>query len=88
MTLTLDQVILDKMQDFELAMFMLKDAAEDPSPGFVARTLGNVLTVHPDQAPILIPAYARHLTASESNSFLERFPQLQPYEKTILALAG
>lgn len=63
--MTWGELLDHQLRDAETAMSFLKAVEEDAGPGEMVLALQDVITRFPELAPIVIPAYTRHLTPQE-----------------------
>jgi len=70
-TLPWAEYIAQELAEPDMAMDYLKVIEDELEPGDMARALRTVLELHPQLTPLVIPAYARHLSPDELDGLTE-----------------
>ena len=81
-----DQVLLESLKQPEAAFSLLASYAEDAQSGEMVEILDKVIQVNPALSPLVIPMYAKYLTALELNWLQSQHPQAAAFIEQYKAL--
>lgn len=74
-------VLNEELQDINVAVGMLMDAAESPNdpPGYMAKMMAQVLAIQPQYTPVIVSKYADLLSKPELDQLCTKFAVVKKF---------